>query len=158
MDYTIYCDMDGVLVDFDKGFKTLSGYEPKFYEDKFGTEKFWQLINDGGVEWWENLEWMSDGRELWSYIKKYNPFILTAPSREPESKTGKKSWVKNHIKDKWDALIFSPAYLKCEYASKYNILIDDKPSTIMNWERVGGIGILHTSAKETIEELKSLDL
>ena len=37
-----------------------------------------------------------------------------------------------------------------------NVLIDDEPKNIEAWEDAGGIGILHTSAKETINKLKEL--
>ena len=37
-----------------------------------------------------------------------------------------------------------------------NVLIDDRPKNIEAWENAGGIGILHTSAKETINKLKEL--
>ena len=37
-----------------------------------------------------------------------------------------------------------------------NVLIDDRPKNIEAWEAAGGIGIIHTSAKETIEKLKEL--
>ena len=39
---------------------------------------------------------------------------------------------------------------------KNNVLIDDRPKNIEAWEAAGGIGIIHTSAKNTIEQLKKL--
>ena len=35
--YTLYCDMDGVLCDFEKRFKDLTGLLPSEYRDKFGS-------------------------------------------------------------------------------------------------------------------------
>ena len=35
-------------------------------------------------------------------------------------------------------------------------MIDDRPKNIEAWENAGGIGILHKSAKHTIDELKKL--
>ena len=37
-----------------------------------------------------------------------------------------------------------------------NVLIDDFPQNIKEWDAAGGIGILHTSAAESIKRLKEL--
>ena len=50
------------------------------------------------------------------------------------------------------------AYLKKNYAAPNHILIDDKKSNIDEWRAAGGIGILHTSAADTIQQLKKLGL
>ena len=39
---------------------------------------------------------------------------------------------------------------------KKYVLIDDRPKNIEAWENAGGIVILHTSAADTIEQLKKL--
>ena len=44
--YKIYCDMDGVLTDFEKRFDHFSGMHPQEYEKKFGIEQFWHLIDN----------------------------------------------------------------------------------------------------------------
>ena len=44
--YEIYCDMDGVLCDFDRQFQTISNnIPPEEYEKEFGKKAFWKLIN-----------------------------------------------------------------------------------------------------------------
>jgi len=68
-DYKIYCDMDGVLVDFDKGYLELTG--DKLDGEHRSDVGFWNPINKAGKPFWVNLEWMSDGKRLWSYIEKY---------------------------------------------------------------------------------------
>ena len=42
--YKIYCDMDGVLVDFDRGYKELTGKETH-HADVQGTTEFWNDKN-----------------------------------------------------------------------------------------------------------------
>ena len=37
-----------------------------------------------------------------------------------------------------------------------DILIDDYPSNIRAWEKAGGIGILHTDAQSTIQQLQTI--
>jgi hypothetical protein len=48
--------------------------------------------------------------------------------------------------------------MKAEYAEPNAILIDDQPKSIDPFIAAGGIGILHTSAANTIKELKKLGL
>ena len=92
--YTIYCDLDGVLVDFDKGYKDLTGKLPKEVSD---DTEFWEPIHKAGAAFWIKLKWMPDGKELWNYIKQYKPELLSAPSKQESSIMGKRIWVKREI-------------------------------------------------------------
>jgi hypothetical protein len=153
--YTIYCDMDSVLVDFDRGYQELTGMTTQ-QADANGVEAFWEPLTKAGAKFWITLNWMSDGKQLWDYIKKYNPILLSAPSREESSKLGKRVWVKRELPGTKLILRYAPQ--KQEYASSTSILIDDREKNIDQWEAAGGIGILHTSAANTIEQLKQLGL
>ena len=160
--YRIFCDMDGVLVDFDKGYEDLTGLHTK-HVDVQDSNEFWNKFreglkekNIGELEYWSRLDWMSDGKELWNYIKQYNPYVLTAPSRDPQSREGKRAWVERL--DNMKNIYFKAAAFKSEYAAPNRILIDDRADTIEKWNKNGGIGILHTSTSNTIEQLKKLGL
>ena len=153
--YKIYVDMDGVLVDFDGGYEKLTGMTTR-EADKKGPEFFWKPISKAGAKWWITLNWMSDGKQLWDYVKKYNPELLSAPSREEASKMGKRIWVKRELPGA--KLILRSADKKQEFASPTSILIDDREKNIEQWEAAGGIGILHTDAASTIKKLKELGL
>jgi hypothetical protein len=153
--YQLFVDMDGVIVDFEDGYERLTGKDIKGNHVK-GDGDFWQPITDAGVKFWAGLKWMPDGKELWSYIKSYNPEILSAPSREESSKIGKHVWIKNNIPGV--KLILKSAPRKQELAEPNAILIDDRKDNIEQWVNAGGIGILHTSADNTITQLKKLGL
>ena len=157
-EYTIYCDMDGVLVDFDKQFEKASGgITPREYEEKNGKEAFWNLIdNENGVGFWVGMPWMPNGKQLWDYIKPNNPILLSSPSRSNSSRLGKRLWVRNNLPG--TKLILANSYNKKNYADSNNILIDDRPSNIDQWKAAGGIGILFISTDQAIEELKKLGL
>lgn len=152
-DYKIYCDMDGVIVDFDKGYKELTGREASFNTPK---EEFWAPIQKAGAEFWIKLQWMPDGKQLWEFIKPFNPQLLSAPSRDESSKIGKFVWVKRNVPG--TKLILRQAERKQEFATPNSILIDDRADNIQRWKDAGGIGIHHTSASDTIQQLKDLGL
>lgn len=146
--------MDDVLVDFNKGYYDLTGI------DLTGTYRndtdFWEPIDREGYNFWVGLEWKKDGKKLWSYIKKYKPILLSAPSSKDESRVGKADWVKRELQN--NRLILRSAKNKKEFADEYSILIDDRYENIQGWIEAGGIGILHTSTASTIKELRKLGL
>lgn len=155
--YKIFSDMDGVLTDFDASFKKASdGIAPRDYEKKFGKDKFWELIDGGGVGYWVGMPYMPDGETYWNYIKDYDVELLSSPSRSNTSRLGKRLWVRNNMPGV--KLTLAQAYLKKNYAAPNHILIDDRKSNIDEWRAAGGIGILHTSAADTIQQLKKLGL
>ena len=154
MDYKIYCDMDGVLADFESGYEELTGVDLRGEFQK--GEDFWDPISKAGVGFWAGLKWMPDGQKLWDYLKPFNPVLLSAPSREQSSRIGKHVWVKHKIPG--TKLILRYASQKQELATPESILIDDRQVNIDQWEAAGGIGILHTSTANTIQQLQKLGL
>jgi len=156
--YKIFSDMDGVLTDFNKSFKKYSdGIAPSDYEKKYGKEKFWELIDgQGKVGFWVGMPWMEDGKQYWDYIKNYDTELLSSPSRSATSRLGKRLWVRNNMPGV--KLTLAQAAKKQNYAAPNHILIDDRKSNIDQWISQGGIGILHTSAADTISQLKKLGL
>ena len=167
----IFCDLDGVLVDFERGFIELSSntekLSPRAYEKKHGKNSIWKLIDKLGEEFWTGLYWMSDGRELWDYIKRYDPIILSAPSNHPGCITGKTKWVKQNLginddpvrkpEDVTPETRFILDKLKYKYAKgPQSILIDDTDEKIESWTKAGGTGILHDDATDTVRVLDKL--
>jgi hypothetical protein len=160
-DYKLYCDMDGVLVDFKRGYQNLTGERigaPKIGKER---EEFWKGFrvsltdkNMSETQYWAGLPWMGDGKQLWSYIKKHSPTILSAPSHSDESKIGKRIWIKRELGNIPTIL----AYDKGKYAHSNGILIDDRKDFIDKWLAGGGIGILHKTTPQTIKELKKLGI
>lgn len=146
--------MDGVIVNFDKGYEKLTGID---VTGEFRSDPdFWNPINNEGVDFWENLEWTSDGKTLWKYIEKYNPIILSAPSNRDESRVGKQLWVKRELPGV--QLFLRYAKYKIDFATPRSVLIDDRLPNIEDWVNAGGIGIHHTSTESTIHHLKKIGL
>lgn len=152
--YKIYCDMDGVLTDFEKRFhQKLNEVGPDYYPMKdiqkvvkpkdfeaiFGIEEFWNFIDKiVGIGFWVGMDWMPQGKELWNFISPYKPDLLTSPSRDNGSRLGKQLWAKNNLNPK-PKVIMAYSADKQRYANENSILIDDKKSNIKEWIAKGGI-------------------
>ena len=156
MDYKIHLDMDGVITDFDKQFKELTGMMPNEFESKYGVTGFWEAIDKAGVGFWRGMEWMPDGQELYNKVSQFDHELLSSPSRGESSKIGKRLWRRDKTPNTKLTLAYSAN--KKNYAAPNHILIDDRVSNIDQWKAAGGIGILHTSAASTIAKLKKLGL
>ena len=154
--YTIYLDMDGVIVNFDKQFEDAFGMPPREFEEGFGIDMFWKKIEERGVGFWRGMEWMPGGEALYNRIAQHDHFLLSSPSKSDTSKIGKHMWKKDKTPN--TKLILSRSYNKKNYADKSNILIDDRESNIQQWRDAGGIGILYKSAEQVNAELDKLGL
>ena len=164
-DYYIYLDMDGVVANFDKRFEDLSGMTPSEFISKYDKNAFWDLIDEKHkIAFWRGIEVMPGADRLVNYVAQYPYEMLTAPSAKKQSVIGKSLW----IKDKVGTLYSSQPKVTYKRAkekhlvkpnlTKFDILIDDKPSTIDNWNNAGGTGIFYQSASQVINDLKKLGL
>ncbi len=156
MDYKIYLDMDGVLVDFDQQFKDLTGMMPREFEAKYGSTGFWEAIDKAGVGFWRGMSWMPGGEALYNRASQFDHELLSSPSRSELSKIGKRLWRRDKTPN--TKLTLSRSYLKKNYAAPNHILIDDREDNIQQWRDAGGIGILYTSANQVNAELDKLGL
>jgi hypothetical protein len=154
--YQIYCDLDGVLTDFERRFvEQLRKEGPKYYskevisqvtrpkhfEQLEGSKEFWTFIDQHiGLEFWSGMPWMPNGKQLWNFIAPYGPKILSSPSREDTSRLGKRLWVKDNLVSA-PPVIFRYSNAKAQFADSNSILIDDKPSNLAAWKAKGGIAI-----------------
>jgi 5'-nucleotidase len=178
-EYQIYCDMDGVLVDFVAGTvehitKQLQAGEAEELKEKIGrdyvTEEDIHMSSpnrnrdvrdymfkelDHHAEFWEKLPWMPGGKELWAFISQFNPYILTAPMGYG-SEIGKQAWIDINLQPAPSKVFMS--HDKFKWSASNNILIDDFTKNTIPWQEAGGIAILHTDAGITIKKLEELDL
>jgi phosphopantetheine adenylyltransferase/Zn-dependent peptidase ImmA (M78 family) len=169
-EYTIYCDMDGVLCDFDKGYEDLtkmSTAKANTYPKSFFWNFFRKKLGKTPERiFWSNLPPQPGGPELWKFIAPYKPNILSAPAidfklsqdqqldpKYNEAIIGKKEWIDKNLHNVGEE-IFVPAVQKAKFAAPNHILIDDMEKNITAWEAAGGIGILHKNATDTINTLK----
>ena len=105
---------------------------------------------------WMNLKWLPHGKELWNYIEKYDPIILSKPT-DLQAVIGKKKWVKDHIglpKERVQIRYDKSPY--AQHEGKIGILIDDFESNTIKFNEGGGLTILYKDPQEALNELKSL--
>jgi hypothetical protein len=164
-EYYIYLDMDGVVADFDKRFNDLSGMMPQDYVNKNGLNDFWDLIDEKHkVSFWRGIELMPGAQKLVKYIEQHPFEMLTAPSIKKQSIIGKGLWVKDKIgtlystKPKVTYRSAKQKHTVKPNLTKFDILIDDKGSTIDRWSAAGGTAILYQNADQVINDLKKLGL
>ena len=164
-DYYIYLDMDGVVANFDKRFKDLSGLLPNDFVDKYGKNAFWDLIDEKHkVSFWRGIEIMPGAKKLVDFVSKYPYEMLTAPSVKKQSVIGKGLWITDKVGTLYPSrpkVTYRPAKEKHNVKSKltkFDILIDDKKSTIDSWDAKGGTAIFYQNADQVINDLKKLGL
>lgn len=137
----IYCDMDGVLVDLEAGFrktKLSGGMSINDYSKKNGKDAFWNVAN-ATPNFWVNLPEMPDARTLWNFIveqyKKENsvflkPVILSAGMGNTVAQQ-KTEWIKNHLGSGYEVMIAQTGSEKPNHIKKdlppdtIHLLIDD---------------------------------
>ena len=156
MDYKIFLDMDGVLVDFDQQFQDLTGMMPREFEAKHGSKGFWEAIETAGVGFWRGMKWMPGGEALYNRASQFDHMLLSSPSRSETSKIGKRLWRRDKTPN--NKLTLARSYNKRKFAAPNHILIDDREDNVQQWKDAGGIGILYKSAEQVNKELDKLGL
>lgn len=171
----IYCDMDGVLVDMDKGFKAISGgLNPKEYEAKHGKNTFWKVVDQIDPEtgkrkypnFWLDLEPLPDAKVLWNFIKtnfKSPPPVILSAGQGADLASQKAQWIKKHIDSSVKVIISQSGIQKPNHIIEYpnervtHVLVDDTDKNITAWndQQKHRIAILHKDAADSINQLKN---
>jgi 5'(3')-deoxyribonucleotidase len=136
--HIIFCDLDGVLADFEQGIKN------KFNKsiDELKPGFMWSVVNKSST-FFNTLPWMPKGRELWEQIREYHPIILTGvPKGNRNFAEQKRKWCERELGPDIQ-VITCYTKDKPEYCLYKSILIDDRPDNLFNWNEKGGKFILY---------------
>ena len=153
-DITLYLDMDGVLCNFDKAYKSLRTHAAD-------GKRFRAAVMEFNI--FEELEFMPDTMELMNYVSKLDNVtieILTSVGtfdevRGSAAKRQKGKWLESR-NFPYKANFVRSKQEKAMYANPYTILVDDSTGCVKPFEVAGGHAILHTSAKQSIKDLNSI--
>jgi hypothetical protein len=115
----------------------------------------WKIIKNN-MSHWEQLPAMPGALQLWAYIARYNPTILTGcpSSGMQQAAEGKTIWKNRELGEHVPIITCLSRYKPKHMKAKGDFLIDDMQKNIDRWNEAGGVGILHTCAASTIEKLK----
>lgn len=158
----IYVDMDGVLANFEKKWVEINGFDPEMTH-KHKTQRKEQFRDFVKNHEFAVLDPMPDMEVLVDYLNdKLHDIpkeILSSTARDEYFETlsqQKGIWLKKHDID-WKENFVPGKKHKYKYAEKGYVLIDDDRQNIEDWNKAGGIGILHRDALTTIALLKLYD-
>jgi len=127
-----FCDMDGVIADLVLGLERLVGKDPV-------TPGTWDIdfnFESLAASWWADLPKMREADRLIGM----SDYILTVCA-SGEAFDGKKRWIRKRYPRLESKMICLTGTEKHILANG-NRLFDDRPSTIVDWRKHGGIGIL----------------
>jgi hypothetical protein len=156
-------DLDGVLVNFEKFARVTIGITPVDPETGANRKKeFWKAVDKwtrDGNQFFKAMEPLDDASILWKALIQFTtPTILSATGHVQNAAVEKREWVKDFCGAGFasNALFVRDGKDKAAHAAPNHILIDDRSIAIDPWVAAGGIGILHTSALDTLLKLEAI--
>jgi hypothetical protein len=177
MKLKLMLDSDGVFFDFMGGMKKMFDYDPpngRVSDEEWKKRSEWVGYKIWSRPYfWIDLDLLPGAKEFYENFRPYNPTVLTAvPHNYPldsiEAVTAamekKMAWRNHFGKEQadgpgrfiWTLSELKHTYCKAkEYPEHLYVLIDDHKSNINDWEKAGGIGILHESQDKTLSEFHS---
>lgn len=153
---TIFCDMDGVLADFDTHHENVLGMRP----DKQLDNVDWDRVR-AVPDFYSGIPPMPDMQDLWSFIAPLKPIVLTGipksdgPKGIPEAADNKRAWITHQLGPQVEVRCVRSKE-KSLHCFPGDILIDDWERYRHLWEKRHGIWITHISAGSTIACLKAM--
>jgi hypothetical protein len=148
----LFLDCDGVLADFDKKAEEIFGMHPRKFEELHGSKAFWKGLYQV-EDIFFTFEPKHDAFDLFEGVKHLDPIILTGKPRGGWAEGQKLRWRDKHFPN--------VPMICCESKNKFlhmtgpgDVIIDDWHKYKTVWEEAGGLFILHTSAEDSLAELK----
>ncbi len=152
----LFLDCDGVLADFDKKAIEIFKMHPREFEAKYGAGTFWKIITKT-PDFFYSLDAMEDAHILFKAVEHLSPIVLTGvpPSTKKWAPDQKRRWIDRmfgeHIQ-----VITCASKDKKNHGKPGDVIVDDWPKYKHLWEEMGGVFVLHTSAENSIEELRKI--
>jgi 5'(3')-deoxyribonucleotidase len=158
-----FVDLDGVLVDFVGGaasyYNRTVDHWPAGQFDIAKTlgmtsQQFWNGLNEG---YWANLQPLPDAADILQLLENrfgaMNLCILSSPTRDPRSLSGKLKWIQRNLKKYERRFLIGPSKEFC--ASAQTVLIDDSDRNIDRFHQAGGAAILVPRRWNSLHEIEN---
>ena len=147
----IFLDMDGVLCDF-------RGQCEKF-QCINGTKVDWDIVHNGGTDFWETIEWLTEGKEFFKWLVKLckqqniDLFTLTAV-KSTDGKIGRMNWMRKNLGlDKHHLIIVNNGKEKTYYADSESLLIDDYKKNCDMFIEAGGQAVKYDTPRKARDDI-----
>ena len=148
---TLYLDMDGVLCNFDKAYRSLRTHAAD-------GKRFRAAVMEYKI--FEDLEFMPDTKELMNYVSKLDGItieILTSMGTFDAEQGNAARYQKMRWLDSKN-IPYKANFVRCKeekakFAHDRAILVDDSIGCITPFNAKGGHGILHTKSSDTIQQI-----
>ena len=155
--YCLFVDLDGVLADFDSGVQRVTGELPTAQSPR----SMWPRLAHSG-DFYDNLDWLPAGRDLWAGVSQLEPTILTGLPLGKWAEPQKRAWCRRELGG--DVRVIT--CMSRDKGSRAReatpegatpILIDDRDSLRERFEASGGIFVHCTDHARALREVRSLD-
>jgi hypothetical protein len=157
--FQVFCDLDGVLCDFEASALPLCGSK-RIPSDR----QLWSAIGRYGVRsFFLNLDWMPDGKCLWEYLREvrqqHEVRVLTGlpcGALTKDARRGKEEWCARELGADVQ-VITCMSKMKSNWCEGANcVLIDDRETLGLAWRKAGGVFIHHVDAERSIARLRQI--
>lgn len=155
---TIYVDQDDVLADFYGEAERILGAP---YQSLAPAIRWARLERVPHL--FRHLPVLPDALELWHGLEgRGTRAILTASPRPTRllisAPADKLIWARKNVTSTAPVLVVESGLAKAAWANPGAVLIDNLQRNIDAWVAAGGIGIVHTSAQDTLKQLDALGI
>eukprot|EP01062_Namystynia_karyoxenos_P035770 TRINITY_DN26121_c0_g1_i1.p3 TRINITY_DN26121_c0_g1~~TRINITY_DN26121_c0_g1_i1.p3 ORF type:complete len:221 (+),score=64.50 TRINITY_DN26121_c0_g1_i1:82-663(+) len=148
--WRVFCDLDGVLADFEKAVKRVTGRSVAEQDPR----QMWPALAKVD-DFFNRLDWMPEGRELWAHLLPHSPTVLTGLPRGSWAAPQKRAWCSRELGPSVP-VITCLRRDKPQYGGRGSVLIDDTRANCADWVAAGGVFILHTAADSSIREFNEV--
>ncbi|WP_376098019.1 hypothetical protein ACE7GA_07840 [Roseomonas sp. CCTCC AB2023176] len=146
----LYLDLDGVLADFDRGVRAVTGRDPA----GLPLKRMWAALAQA-PDFFNTLETMGDAEALWRFCAPHRPMILTGLPLGDWAPEQKRRWVARVLGAE-TLVITCMSRDKPRWSGPGHVLVDDRASARAGWEAAGGDFVHHVTAAQSVAALRAL--
>lgn len=144
-DRIVFCDLDGVLSDFETGVQQqlrCPANSPQIWPRIFCSQRFFL-----------DLPWTKEGRVLWESIRRWDPIVLTGvPNNNAKLCAQKREWCARELGEDVHVITCKTAD-KPKYSLRNSVLIDDRDKIAKEWTEKGGRFILYEDGVSSLRQI-----